>query len=79
MLVAADLANRRDTVGYSVGRRTGRRLLLRHGLLATHRRGAVLGADRFCLLRADTVFARFLSGVLTGAVMAGPSRMRQHR
>src|SRR3954469_23914879 len=47
ILVAARAAICGDTVGYWVGRRGGRALLLRDGWGATHRRDAVLRADRF--------------------------------
>jgi len=79
ILVAAAAAVAGDTVGYWLGRRTGRRLLLRGGLLASHRRAVVQRADRFfARYGTATVFvARFLPGLrYAGAVMAGASLMR---
>lgn len=82
ILVAAVAAIVGDTVGYWLGRRTGRRLLLRGGLLATHRREVMRRADRFfARYGTATVFlARFVPGLrYAGAVMAGASLMRWRR
>ena len=82
ILVAALAAIAGDTVGYWIGRRTGRWLLLRDGPLATHRREVVERADRFFTrYGAGTIFfARFLPGLrYAGAVMAGASLMRWRR
>jgi undecaprenyl-diphosphatase len=67
-----------DTVGYWVGRRGGRALLLRDGFLATHRRHAVERADRwFSRFGVATVFfGRWVPGVrIVAAVVAGAARM----
>ncbi len=82
ILVAAIAAIAGDTVGYWLGRRTGRRLLLRGGLLATHRREVVRRADRFFARHgvAAVFLARFVPGLrYAGAVMAGASLMRWRR
>lgn len=82
ILLAAVAAIAGDTVGYWLGRRTGRRLLLRGGLLSTHRREIVRLADRFFARHGTaTVFlARFVPGLrYAGAVMAGASLMRWRR
>jgi membrane protein DedA with SNARE-associated domain len=78
ILVAALAAIAGDTLGYWLGRRGGRALLLRDGLGATHRRHAVLRADRyFARYGAATVFfGRWVPGVrIVAAVMAGAARM----
>lgn len=67
-----------DTLGYWLGRRGGRALLLRDGLGAGHRRRAVARADRyFAHSGAGTVFiARWIIGVrVVAALTAGASRM----
>jgi membrane protein DedA with SNARE-associated domain len=82
ILIAALAAIAGDTVGYWVGRHTGRWLLLRDGLGATHRREVAERADRFFARygAATIFFARFLPGLrYAGAVMAGASRMRWRR
>lgn len=67
-----------DNLGYVIGRRGGRALLLRDGRFARHRRKAVVTADRyFARYGARTVFfGRWVSGVrIVAAVMAGATRM----
>ena len=67
-----------DTLGYLVGRRGGRRVLLRDGIGATHRRHAVARADRFFARNgvAAVFLGRFVPGVrIVAAVMAGTTRM----
>jgi undecaprenyl-diphosphatase len=78
ILVATLAAIVGDTIGYWVGRRGGRRLLLRDGFGATHRRHAVRRADRFFARygAATVFFGRWVPGVrIVAAVMAGASRM----
>jgi membrane protein DedA with SNARE-associated domain len=78
ILVATLAAITGDTVGYWLGRRGGRALLLRDGFGAVHRRHAVSRADRyFARYGAATVFfGRWVPGVrIVVAVMAGASRM----
>jgi undecaprenyl-diphosphatase len=78
ILVAAVAAIVGDTIGYWLGRRGGRALLLRDGFGATHRRHAVARADRyFARYGAATVFfGRWVPGVrIVGAVAAGAARM----
>jgi undecaprenyl-diphosphatase len=78
ILVAALAAITGDTIGYWLGRRGGRALLLRDGLGATHRRHAVERADRFFgrYGLATVFFGRWVPGVrIVAAVMAGASRM----
>jgi undecaprenyl-diphosphatase len=67
-----------DTVGYWIGRRGGRSVLLRDGFGATHRRHAVERADRFFARygAATVFFGRWVPGVrVVAAVMAGAARM----
>ena len=76
--VAAGAAIAGDTVGYWLGRRGGRAFLMRDGLLADHRRHAVLRADRFFVRygTATVFFGRWLPGVrVVAALMAGATRM----
>jgi membrane protein DedA with SNARE-associated domain len=78
ILVAALAAITGDTIGYWLGRRGGRALLLRDGFGATHRRHAVRRADRFFARygTATVFFGRWVHGVrIVAAVMAGASRM----
>jgi undecaprenyl-diphosphatase len=78
ILVAALAAIAGDTLGYWLGRRGGRALLLRDGFGATHRRHAVARADRFFTRYGTaTVFlGRWVPGVrIVAAVMAGAARM----
>jgi membrane protein DedA with SNARE-associated domain len=78
ILVATVAAITGDTIGYWLGRRAGRALLLRDGFGAVHRRHAVRRADRyFARYGAATVFfGRWIPGVrIVAAVMAGASRM----
>jgi undecaprenyl-diphosphatase len=78
ILVAAAAAIVGDTIGYWLGRRGGRALLLRDGLGATHRRHAVRRADRFFgrYGAATVFFGRWVPGVrIVAAVMAGAARM----
>jgi membrane protein DedA with SNARE-associated domain len=67
-----------DTIGYWLGRRGGRALLLRDGFGATHRRHAVGRADRFFARygAATVFFGRWVPGVrIVAAVTAGAARM----
>lgn len=76
--VAAAAAMLGDNVGYVVGRRGGRRVLLREGRFSQHRRKAVVAGDRFFARHgAKTVFfGRWVSGVrIVAALMAGASHM----
>ncbi len=78
ILVAASAAIVGDTLGYFVGRRKGRRFLMRDGWMAEHRRQGVARADRFfAKYGALTVFfGRWLPGVrIVAAVMAGATQM----
>src|SRR4051812_16814670 len=77
ILVAALAAIVGDTIGYWVGRRGGRALLLRDGFGATHRRHAVARADRFFARYGMTTvfFGRWVPGVrIVAAVVAGAGR-----
>ena len=77
--VAATAAIIGDMVGYWIGRRGGRKLLLRDGRFAGHRRSAVAKAERyFDRYGVVTVFfARFIPGVrVVGALCAGATEMR---
>ncbi|MDO9355957.1 MAG: DedA family protein, partial [Solirubrobacteraceae bacterium] len=77
--VAAISAIIGDMIGYTVGRRGGRKLLLREGRFSAHRRAAVAKADKyFEKYGVITVFfARFVPGVrVVGAVAAGTTQMR---
>jgi undecaprenyl-diphosphatase len=76
--VAAVAAIVGDTVGYWLGRRGGRALLVRDGFGAAHRRHAVKRADRFFSRygAATVFFGRWVPGVrIVAAVMAGAARM----
>jgi membrane protein DedA with SNARE-associated domain len=76
--VAAAAAIAGDTMGYWLGRRGGRALLMRDGFGATHRRHAVQRADRFFARygAATVFFGRWVPGVrIVAAVMAGAARM----
>jgi undecaprenyl-diphosphatase len=78
IVVAALAAITGDTVGYWLGRRGGRALLMRDGFGATHRRHAVRRADRFFdrYGAATVFFGRWVPGVrIVAAVMAGAARM----
>jgi membrane protein DedA with SNARE-associated domain len=82
ILVAALAAIVGDTIGYWIGRRGGRALLLRDGIGATHRRHAVAVADRFFARYgvATVFFARWIPGVrIVGAVTAGAALMPWRR
>lgn len=71
-----------DTLGYLLGRRKGRAFLMRDGFLASHRRHAVVRADRFfARYGSATVFAgRFIPGVrVVAALMAGATGMPWRR
>ncbi len=77
--VAATAAIIGDMIGYWIGRRGGRKLLLRDGRFANHRRAGVAKADRyFEKYGVITVFfARFIPGVrVVGALTAGATEMR---
>lgn len=76
--VGAAAAMLGDNVGYWLGRRGGRAVLLRDGRLAGHRRRAVARGDAFFARHgARTVFlGRWVPGVrVVGAVLAGASAM----
>jgi undecaprenyl-diphosphatase len=78
ILVATIAAITGDTIGYWLGRRGGRALLLRDGFGATHRRHAVHRADRFFARygAATVFFGRWVPGVrIVAAVTAGAARM----
>lgn len=82
ILVAAVAAIIGDTVGWWVGRRGGRALLLRDGFGATYRRHAVARADRFFERYgvATVFFGRWVPGVrIVGAVTAGAALMPWRR
>ena len=67
-----------DNLGYWIGRRGGRAVLLREGRFAAHRRRAVAKGDAFFAHHgAKTVFlGRWVPGVrVVGAVLAGASAM----
>jgi undecaprenyl-diphosphatase len=67
-----------DTMGYWLGRRGGRALLMRDGFGAAHRRHAVKRADRFFARygAATVFFGRWVPGVrIVAAVTAGAARM----
>lgn len=71
-----------DTLGYWIGRRRGRDVLVRDGFMAGHRRHAIARADRFFAHHGTaTVFVgRFVPGVrVVAAVMAGASQMPWRR
>jgi undecaprenyl-diphosphatase len=71
-----------DNLGYWIGRRGGRALLLREGRFAGHRHRAVAKADVFFARHgAKTVFlGRWVPGVrVVGAVLAGASAMPWRR
>lgn len=78
ILVAALAATTGDMLGYWIGRRGGRRLLLREGRFSAHRHTAVAKADAY-FERYGIVtvfFARFIPGVrVVGALAAGASEM----
>src|SRR3954462_5436322 len=78
ILVGALAAIAGDTIGYWLGRRGGRALLLRDGFGASHRRHAVARADRFFARygMATVFFGRWVPGVrIVAAVVAGAARM----
>ncbi|MBA2513310.1 MAG: DedA family protein [Solirubrobacterales bacterium] len=78
ILVAATAAIAGDTVGYWLGRRGGRAVLMRGGFLAEHRRHAVQRADHFFERygTATVFFGRWIPGVrVVVAVVAGATRM----
>jgi len=80
--VAAVAAILGDNLGYILGRRGDRALLLRDGRFARHRRKAVAAGDRFFARHgAKTVFfGRWVSGVrIVAAVMAGATAMPWQR
>jgi membrane protein DedA with SNARE-associated domain len=82
ILVAALAAILGDTVGYWIGRRGGRALLLRDGLGAAHRRHAVARADRFFERygAATVFFGRWVPGLrVVAAVTAGAALMPWRR
>ena len=78
IVVGAVAAILGDNLGYWIGRRGGRAVLLRDGRFASHRRRAVAKADTFFARHgAKTVFlGRWVPGVrVVGAVLAGASAM----
>jgi undecaprenyl-diphosphatase len=82
ILVAATSAAVGDNLGYWLGRRGGRPLLLRDGFGAAHRRAAVARADRFfARYGAGAVFlGRWVAGLrYLAAVMAGATHMPYQR
>ena len=82
VIIAVLAAVAGDTLGFWIGRRRGREVLLRDGFMAAHRRHAVARADRFFARHGvATVFVgRFVPGVrVVAAVMAGASRMPWRR
>lgn len=79
ILTAAVAATTGDMLGYWIGRRGGRKLLMREGRFAAHRHHAVRRADayfeRFGIV--TVFFARFIPGVrVVGALAAGATEMR---
>jgi membrane protein DedA with SNARE-associated domain len=82
IVVAAVAAIVGDTVGYWVGRRGGRAVLVREGFGATHRRHAVERADKFFARygSATVFFGRWVPGVrVVAALMAGATKMPWRR
>jgi membrane protein DedA with SNARE-associated domain len=82
IVVAAIAAIIGDTVGYWVGRRGGRAVLVRDGFGATHRRDAVRRADTFFARygTATVFFGRWVPGVrVVAALMAGATQMPWRR
>jgi undecaprenyl-diphosphatase len=80
--VGAGAAVLGDNLGYWIGRRGGRALLLRAGRLADHRRRAVAKGDAFFARHGGkTVFlGRWVPGVrVVAAVLAGASAMPWRR
>lgn len=76
--VAAVAAMLGDNLGYALGRRGGRAMLLRDGRLAGHRRRALATGERFFeRYGAKTVFfGRWVTGVrIVAAVLAGATAM----
>jgi len=76
--VAAVAAMLGDNLGYVLGRRGGRAMLLRDGRLARHRRRALATGERFFdRYGAKTVFfGRWVTGVrIVAAVLAGATAM----
>ena len=79
ILVAALAATTGDMLGYWIGRRGGRKLLMRDGRFSAHRLAALAKADHyFDRYGVVTVFfARFVPGVrVIGALAAGATEMR---
>jgi undecaprenyl-diphosphatase len=77
--IAASAAMLGDNLGYAMGRRGGRALLLRDGRLAGHRRRALATGERFfARYGPKTVFfGRWVTGVrIVAAVLAGATEMR---
>jgi undecaprenyl-diphosphatase len=77
--VAAMSAIVGDMIGYWVGRRGGRKLLLREGRFSAHRHAAVEKADKYFEKYGlvTVFFARFVPGVrVVGAIAAGTTQMR---
>ncbi|MEH3055162.1 MAG: DedA family protein [Patulibacter minatonensis] len=79
IVVAALAATTGDMLGYWIGRRGGRKVLLRDGRFSAHRKAAVDKADHY-FERYGIVtvfFARFIPGVrVVGALAAGATEMR---
>jgi membrane protein DedA with SNARE-associated domain len=82
ILVAAGAAIVGDTLGYWAGRRGGRKLLLREGLGAAHRRRGVALADRFVARFgiAAVFLGRWVPGVrIVAGITAGAALMPWRR
>jgi membrane protein DedA with SNARE-associated domain len=80
--VAAVSAALGDNLGYWLGRRGGRPLLMRDGLGAAHRRAAVARADRFFARHGAgaVFFGRWIAGLrYLAALMAGATGMPYRR
>jgi membrane protein DedA with SNARE-associated domain len=78
ILVAALAATTGDMLGYWIGRRGGRKLLLKDGRFSAHRKAAVAKADRYFERYGilTVFFARFIPGVrVIGALAAGATHM----
>jgi len=78
IVIAALAAIVGDSMGYALGRHKGRAFLMRDGLGASHRRGAVRKADRYFRRHGTlTVFAgRWVPGLrYMAALLAGATHM----
>jgi undecaprenyl-diphosphatase len=82
ILVGAAAAIIGDNVGYLLGRRGGRAILVRDGFLADHRRKAAAKGEAFFARHGSKAvfFGRWVPGVrVVGAVLAGASAMPWRR